>query len=333
MFNLGDVEYVRNKLNEKTAKVNGTLAGALGGAGLGLLTQAIRPKDRDQNKLKEYILSAILGAGLGAAGGFAYDTAKGHKKSRHGKHSGESDGGKGSDEKGKSKVKPLDEYDSRKSNEERALEAARMKHQEAALKRWEESGRDPNARSAGFRVAVPSPELLAEIERRLELKSKTTGEPLKNRFATLEQIENDNRDIFGKNGRPVPGRGIILSRQMFDRMYPGDDSVDRDMREKLEPYVWDGIPGIRPTPLWWKINSSGQEEIWPTAVTSEGYVVPLDMSFNGKQLEPVYRSVFGDTGSVGNRIATSTVEGAKQVVDYLGLSDVHNKLKTPPNKQ
>lgn len=47
--------------------------GALGGAGLGLLLQALRPKDKDQNAWKEYLMSALLGAGLGAASGYAYD--------------------------------------------------------------------------------------------------------------------------------------------------------------------------------------------------------------------------------------------------------------------
>lgn len=47
--------------------------GTLGGASLGLLLQALRPKDKDQSAWKEYIMSAILGAGLGAASGYAYD--------------------------------------------------------------------------------------------------------------------------------------------------------------------------------------------------------------------------------------------------------------------
>lgn len=47
--------------------------GALGGAGLGLLVQALRPKDEDQSAWKEYLMSALLGAGLGAASGYAYD--------------------------------------------------------------------------------------------------------------------------------------------------------------------------------------------------------------------------------------------------------------------
>lgn len=47
--------------------------GALGGAGLGLLVQALRPKDKDQSAWKEYLMSALLGAGMGGLSGYAYD--------------------------------------------------------------------------------------------------------------------------------------------------------------------------------------------------------------------------------------------------------------------
>ena len=52
--------------------------GALGGAGLGLLLQALRPKDKDQNAWEEYLMSALLGAGLGAASGYGYDVISGN---------------------------------------------------------------------------------------------------------------------------------------------------------------------------------------------------------------------------------------------------------------
>ncbi len=63
---------------EKSA-ASGTLVGALGGAGLGALMQYLRPKDKDQNSLKEYLFSALTGATLGGIGGFAYDNLSSNK--------------------------------------------------------------------------------------------------------------------------------------------------------------------------------------------------------------------------------------------------------------
>lgn len=63
---------------EKSA-ASGTLVGALGGAGLGALMQYLRPKDKDQNSLKEYLFSALTGATLGGLGGFAYDNLSSNK--------------------------------------------------------------------------------------------------------------------------------------------------------------------------------------------------------------------------------------------------------------
>lgn len=57
---------------EKVAMSNVGI-GALGGAGLGLLAQALRPKDKDQKAWEEYLMSALLGAGLGASAGYGYD--------------------------------------------------------------------------------------------------------------------------------------------------------------------------------------------------------------------------------------------------------------------
>lgn len=330
MFKLDDVAYVRNKLNEKTAKVNSTLAGALGGAGIGLLTQAMRPKDRDQNKLKEYILSAILGAGLGAAGGFAYNSLSGGKKHKSHKVSDDKkkDGKPGEGETVK-KVKPLPEYDRRDSSDSARAAEERRKHNEEALKKYVDSGRDPKARTAAYGIAQIDPELAAAIERKVAGKRKSDGVPFKAIFSTLDQIERDNLDIFDNKGRPMPGRGIILSRENFDKMYPGTNATDREIRRALEPYVWDGVEGIRPTPLWWSITDGGSEEIWPTHVTKDGYVVPLDMTFKGKRLEPLYRSAFNDTGSTFNRIADATVETARDAANYVGLSDWWKEFNQP----
>lgn len=69
---------------EKSA-ASGTLVGALGGAGLGALMQYLRPKDKDQNSLKEYLFSALTGATLGGLGGFAYDNLSSNKFDVNGK--------------------------------------------------------------------------------------------------------------------------------------------------------------------------------------------------------------------------------------------------------
>ena len=78
MISLDDLNSIYSNKMEKKA-LSGTATGALGGAGIGLLMQALRPKDKDQNKLKEYLLSALTGAGLGAAAGFAYDNLGSNK--------------------------------------------------------------------------------------------------------------------------------------------------------------------------------------------------------------------------------------------------------------
>lgn len=70
---IADLEYASRSNGFEKDGVSGALAGAIGGAGVGLLTQALRPKDRDQNGFKEYLISALTGAGLGGAAGFAYD--------------------------------------------------------------------------------------------------------------------------------------------------------------------------------------------------------------------------------------------------------------------
>lgn len=73
MITLNDLKAIGSFSRTEKQAASGTLTGALGGAGLGLLVQALRPKDKDQNSLKEYLLSALTGAGLGTAAGFAYD--------------------------------------------------------------------------------------------------------------------------------------------------------------------------------------------------------------------------------------------------------------------
>ena len=72
MLDESDFEVFRRK-NPLEKSASGALTGALGGAGLGLLVQALRPKDKDQSQWKEYLISALTGAGLGGAAGFAYD--------------------------------------------------------------------------------------------------------------------------------------------------------------------------------------------------------------------------------------------------------------------
>lgn len=84
MISESDLAYIEHGSIEKTA-ASGTLVGALGGAGLGALLQYLRPKDKDQNSLKEYLLSALTGAALGGLGGFAYDNLKSNQFNVSGK--------------------------------------------------------------------------------------------------------------------------------------------------------------------------------------------------------------------------------------------------------
>lgn len=53
------------------------IGGALGGAGLGALNWLIRPKDRDQRKLREFLTSTLSGAGLGAVAGYGLNQIPG----------------------------------------------------------------------------------------------------------------------------------------------------------------------------------------------------------------------------------------------------------------
>jgi len=73
MITKNDLAAIGSFSSAEKKAASGAMTGALGGAGLGLLVQALRPKDKDQNQLKEYLLSALTGAGLGTAAGFAYD--------------------------------------------------------------------------------------------------------------------------------------------------------------------------------------------------------------------------------------------------------------------
>ena len=75
MISIDDINHVRNAHMCKCAW-NNAATGAVGGAGLGLLLQMMRPKDPDQNHLKEYLISMISGAGLGSAAGWAVDNWK-----------------------------------------------------------------------------------------------------------------------------------------------------------------------------------------------------------------------------------------------------------------
>jgi hypothetical protein len=75
MISIDDINHVRAAHMCKCAW-NNAATGAVSGAGLGLLLQMLRPKDPDQNSLKEYLISMISGAGLGSAAGWAVDNWK-----------------------------------------------------------------------------------------------------------------------------------------------------------------------------------------------------------------------------------------------------------------
>lgn len=72
MLSEDDIYSIGRRYQEKRAAMGPVGIGALGGAGFGLLTHLLRPKDKDDRGLGSAILSVLTGAGLGAAGGLAY---------------------------------------------------------------------------------------------------------------------------------------------------------------------------------------------------------------------------------------------------------------------
>ena len=286
MITLADLDTFGSVSFEKKA-MNSSAIGALGGAGAGLITGLLRPKDKDLDTWKELLYSTLLGAALGGAGGYAYDRIAGPSVSS----SSSSSSSGGSTSAGDKPAKP---YQAGNGAVENAQAGSGGKN--APGGKTESAPAQPGATQGAGAVSVSgdatgdqpqgAAEEQAEAPKPREYPDVLYDFTDAQRQALYAAIDGRDKPIpldyvLKKSLEPPeddsvhPGVPFVLTQDRFDALLKDDGVVEnrnKDVARSLESFVYDPDSKATPVPIMFYRDQAGNEYWLAGAVSPSGNV-------------------------------------------------------------